>query len=246
MKFDIFSKVIFIILLPLFIQIKVVLANGEASEVSYIQSHAADPWEPLNRKVYRFNSVVDRWTLRPVARFYQWSVPTGLRNSIRHFFGNLQEPGRSINSALQGKWRDSGHSLVRFGLNTTVGVIGIFDVAADVGLEALNEDFGQTFAHWGWQESRYLVLPFLGPSSIRDTFGRGGDVIVDPTQQVQHVRTRNTVNGLSLLSVRTDLLSLEQLISGDEYAYVRDAYLQRRDFLIKDGQVEDSFLDDDF
>ena len=123
-----------------------------------------DPWENWNRGVYQFNSVVDKWTLKPVAKVYRWLMPSWGESAIQRFFANVSTPIHILNHALQGKWSGAVQSTGRFTVNTLMGFAGIFDVATPLGLIAEPEDFGQTLGAWGWQESRYVVLPFLGPS----------------------------------------------------------------------------------
>jgi phospholipid-binding lipoprotein MlaA len=148
----------------------------------------------------------------------------------------------ALNGALQGKGSHAGHSTGRFLVNSTLGVVGVFDVAKYMGLERRDpEDFGQTLAVWGVGQGNYVVLPFLGPSTLRDTFAEPVGWYMDPVTYISHVRTRNSAVVLDKVNDRSRLLDFEKSINGDRYTFFRDAYLQRRDYLIHDGKVEDDF-----
>ncbi len=204
---------------------------------------SVDPWEGLNRSIYKFNDIADRYLLKPVAKVYQKVTPQFIDSSISRFFDNLAEPASALNSLLQAKPLDSSKTIGRFLVNTTVGLVGFIDIATRWGIEQRPEDFGQTLAVWGVESGPYLMLPFYGPSTIRDTSGKVVDVYSDPVTYVDDVSTRNSIKAVDVIDTRADFLSAEELISGDRYVFIRDAYLQRRDFLIKDGVVEDSFGD---
>ncbi len=203
-----------------------------------------DPWEGFNRSIYKFNDVADRYALKPVAKVYDKITPQFIDSGITRFFDNLLEPASMLNALLQGKVVDAGKIFGRFIINTTAGLAGTMDVATKLGVEAMPEDFGQTLAVWGVESGPYLVLPLLGPSTLRDAFSRPVDTYTDPVTYVDHVRTRNSAKVIDLIDVRSDLLGTESLISGDRYVFIRDAYLQRRAFLVSDGEMEDSFEDD--
>jgi len=193
-----------------------------------------DPWEGWNRRVHRFNTALDRTVARPVARGYARVVPAPVRTGVGNFFSNLGEPLSAVNSLLQGKPKQAGKSLARFALNTTLGLGGLFDPASDANLPKGNEDFGQTLAVWGWKHSRYLELPLLGPRTVRDSFGLGGDMAASPLRQIDNEPVRYGLAGLSLVDARARLLSVDGLREGvpDDYSLVRDAWLQRRQYLI--------------
>lgn len=201
-----------------------------------------DPWEGLNRKVHEFNDVADRWVLKPVAEGYVKVTPNPVEQGVSNFFGNLLEVRNIFNDVLQWKWKQAGNDTGRFLINSTLGVAGVFDVARHMELKkSEGEDFGQTLAVWGVGSGPYLVLPFLGPSTIRDTAGLPADWVVHPIDQIDHVATRNSVRALDFLNTRAELLEAEEFISGDRYVFLREAYLQRREYLINDGAVEDDF-----
>jgi len=227
---------------------------GEIIDAGAAPVRNPDPWEGWNRRVHRFNAALDRSVARPVARGYARVVPIPVRTSIGNFFSNLGEPLSAVNSLLQGKPKQAGKSLARFALNTTLGLGGLFDPASDANLPKGNEDFGQTLAVWGWKHSRYLELPLLGPRTVRDSFGLGGEMAASPLRRIDDEPVRYGLAGLSLVDARTRLLSVDGLREGvpDDYALVRDAWLQRRQYLIHDrnGAQEQALpdyllLDDD-
>lgn len=204
-----------------------------------------DPWEGMNRKIFVFNEFFDKYLLKPIARTYDWLTPRPVDNHITHVYDNLQDVGIFMNNALQGKFEHALTDAGRVLVNSTLGVAGIFDVATNLGMEKHEEDFGQTFAVWRMGSGPYLVLPFLGPSTVRDAFGRIPDAYALPQRYLDHVPTRNSVYGVDIVDTRADLLKLEKLIQGDKYSFIRDAYLQRREYLIADGEIEDDFTADD-
>lgn len=201
-----------------------------------------DPWENFNRRVHGFNMTADKYFLRPVTKGYRFVTPEFVQTGVRNVFRNVLEVPSAINGVLQGKPGSAAHDSGRFLINSTLGVAGIFDVAQHMGLERSDqEDFGQTLAVWGFDQGPYLVLPFWGPSTVRDTMGLPVDWVTDPTFQVSHPRTRNTVLGFYVVNRRSQLMDLEEHLTGDHYTFIRDAYLQHRNFLIQDGEVEDTF-----
>lgn len=205
-----------------------------------------DPWEGFNRKVYGFNKFADTYALKPVAKGYNWITPDFLNDGITNVFGNLGETKNLLNDVLQFKLADAGTDIMRFVINSTVGVLGFFDVASGWGFDRNEEDFGQTLAAWGFKSGPYVVLPFWGPTTIRDGIGLVPDIYSVPQTYIDHDETRWAVYIVEGVDKRADLLSAEELIQGDEYSFIRDVYLQRREFLINDGAVEDDFVSDDF
>ncbi len=204
------------------------LPPGVQMPVSY------DPWEKFNRNMHAFNNAVDKAIARPLARSYVAVVPRPVRLGVSNFFSNLGEPITALNSLLQGKPVQAGQSLGRFLLNSTLGIGGIFDPASDARLPRKNEDFGQTLGVWGWKRSRYVELPLFGPRTIRDVFGLLGDAPLSPIRGVENDKTRFFLQGLQLVDVRAQLLSIDALREGavDEYALFRDSWLQRRNYQI--------------
>ncbi|MEP6908463.1 MAG: VacJ family lipoprotein [Pseudoxanthomonas sp.] len=199
-----------------------------------------DPWEKFNRGVHRFNNAVDRTIARPLAQGYVKVVPRPIRLGVGNFFSNLGEPITALNSLLQGKPLQAGQSLGRFLVNSTLGIGGIFDPATDAKLPRKNEDFGQTLGVWGWKRSRYVELPLFGPRTIRDVFGLLGDAPLSPIRQVEDDKTRFFLQGLQLVDVRAQLLSIDALREGavDEYALFRDSWLQRRNYQIGEDRKQ--------
>ena len=206
------------------------------------ESTTADPWQGFNRGVFVFNQKADRYLLKPIAKAYVRLTPTFFRRGVDNVLSNVMEVPSAINGLLQGNVSSAAHDTGRLLVNTTIGVAGIFDVAQHMGLaNSKNEDFGQTLAVWGVKSGPYVVLPLLGPSTLRDTSALPVDIYTDPRTYIDHVRTSNTVRGVSIVSLRASLLPIEKNITGDKYIFVRDAYLQHRNFLINNGDVQDSF-----
>jgi phospholipid-binding lipoprotein MlaA len=206
-----------------------------------------DPWQGFNRAVFKFNDKVDRWFLKPLAKSYKAVMPDPLETGVANIFANVQEVPNVINGLLQGDFKGASHDTGRLLVNTTLGIGGLLDVAKHMNLPAdEKEDFGQTLAVWGVGQGPYLVLPFWGPSTVRDGVGKPFDWYSDPTNYIDHVPTDNTVKGISLLNTRAQLLPLEKNLTGDKYVFIRDVYLQRRAYLINNGAVEDDFGTEDF
>jgi phospholipid-binding lipoprotein MlaA len=207
-----------------------------------------DPWEKLNRKVHRFNNVVDRHIATPLAKAYVAVVPRPVRLGVGNFFNNLGQPVSAVNSLLQGKPKQAVQALGRFMVNSTIGMAGIFDPATRVHLPNHSEDFGQTLGVWGWQRSRYLELPLFGPRTVRDVFGMVGDGPMAPLRGVEDDKIRVFLQGLQLVDVRTQLFAVDSMREGatDEYALTRDAWMQRRRYQIfgdRQQQHDDSLPD---
>jgi len=198
-----------------------------------------DPFEGFNRAMYSFNDGLDTVIVRPTAGVYKAITPDPVRTWIRNFFANIEDIFIGVNNMLQGKFADGWTDWVRFAFNTTLGVVGINDVASEMGLEKHNEDFGQTFGRWGLGSGPYLVLPFFGPSSVRDFGGLWIDWTVDPLwQYTRPIALRNSLVFVRGVSRRTDLLDASRILEEaalDKYVFQRDAYLQRRRALIYDG-----------
>lgn len=205
------------------------------------QAGEEDPWEGFNRAIFRFNDTVDTYALKPLAQGYQAVTPQFLEDGVHNVFGNLGDVGNLTNNLLQGKFHDAGVDTSRVIFNTTLGVLGFFDVAKHMGLQKNDEDFGQTLGAWGLGSGPYVVLPLLGPSTVRDAAGKVPDSFLEPYPYIDHVPTRNVTRGVDVIDTRASLLSAEKLISGDKYIFIRNAYLQNREFKVQDGQVEDDF-----
>jgi len=224
-----------------------VMLAGCAGRVAVEDRHPDDPWEGFNRGVFAFNDTLDRAVLKPVARGYRWATPQPVQTGVGNFFSNLGEIRTTLNSLLQGKPGNAGRSTSRFLLNTTVGIAGLWDVATPMGVTAEREDFGQTLGVWGVGEGPYLVLPLLGPSTVRDTGGLPLDMVTYPVYYVENDKVRYGLTALRIVDVRAGLLDQEELIQGDRYTFIRDAYLQRRRFEVSDGELgDDPFASEDF
>ena len=204
-----------------------------------------DPWEAWNRPVTSFNLALDKAILRPLAVGYRWITPQFGEDAIGRIFSNVGEISNLFNNLLQGEPLEAGNSTGRFLVNSTLGLGGIFDVANTLGLKKQDpEDFGQTLGVWGVESGPYLVLPFLGPSTLRDGPSRVVDWFLDPVNYIDENSIMFPINGVELIDLRSSLIENEGLISGDVYLFIRDAYLQRREFLIDDGELTESGFDD--
>ncbi len=232
--------------IPAWIVLLSLIASGCATRSPY--KEASDPLEPVNRVVYKFNDFFDRAILKPVAQGYEKVVPDMARTGVRNFYDNLREPITIVNGVLQGKGGQAAADTMRFGFNTIFGVFGLIDVSTGWGLERHKEDFGQTFAVWGFGEGWYLVLPVLGPSNVRDTVGLVPEWWMDP---IRYLVDDNTVRyaafGLLFVSERADLLTATEVLDAaslDPYLQVREAYRQQRWSQIHDGHPpEPDFFD---
>jgi phospholipid-binding lipoprotein MlaA len=197
----------------------------------------ADPIEPWNRAMFQFNDKLYFWALKPVARGYNAVVPEPARISVRSFFRNVAMPVRFVNSLFQGKFKAAGTELARFGINTTIGLVGFFDVAKSrFDLEAHNEDLGQTLGHYGMGGLMYIVWPFIGPSTVRDTIGYAGDSFLDPVSYIDPFEAAIGVNAYGQINKTSlELGTYEDMVESalEPYIAVRDAYIQYRNGLIK-------------
>jgi len=197
-----------------------------------------DPLEPLNRGIYKFNDVVDKAVLKPIATGYRDAMPDPVRTAVGNFFSNLDDVLVLLNDLLQFKPEQAASDFSRLVWNTSVGIAGLIDVATPMDLPKHNEDFGQTLGYWGIGDGPYLVLPFLGPSTLRDTVGTVVDVHFDPVAQHTPVAERNSAIAIHSVDNRSRLLDAEEVLDEaaiDRYVFLRDAYLQRRRGLVYDG-----------
>ena len=206
---------------------------------SFRTAAPGDPIEPINRGIYSFNNTFDHYLLKPIAKGYDAVVPGLVKTGVSNVFQNVSDAQSLVSDALQLKGAKFGDDLGRVMLNTTFGIGGLFDLATPMGIERGNEDIGQTLGYWGIGAGPYLVIPFLGPSSLRDAVGRYGDSQVNPLSYVSSVPVRNSLTGLSVLDARVGLFPAENLLnqaSLDKYTFLRSAYLQRRQSLVLDGK----------
>lgn len=215
----------------------VLLLTGCASS----NAPKADPWEGLNRATFSFNEGVDKVLLVPAAKGYQAVTPGFVRTGVSNAFSNVGDVGNGLNNLLQGKPSSALSDIGRVLVNSTLGILGLFDVATPMGLEKHNEDFGQTLGKWGVGSGPYVVLPFLGPRTLRDA------AAIYPDSQatgygrlIDHVATRNAVRGLDIIQIRAELLATTRTLdeaSLDKYQFLRDSYLQRRLNQVHDGKI---------
>ena len=200
--------------------------------------HRADPLEPVNRAVFRFNETLDEAVLQPVAKGYRAVLPDLVRTGVTNFFSNLDDVWIGVNNVLQGKLSDGIQDFARVTFNSTFGLLGLIDVATDFNLPKHNEDFGQTLGRWGIGSGPYLVLPLFGPSTVRDGLGLYADSYGDVIVNLNDVASRNTLYAHRLINTRTNLLDATRVLEEaalDKYRFVRDSFLQRRRNLVYDG-----------
>ena len=209
-------------------------------------ANPADPLESFNRGVFKFNDGVDRAILKPVATAYKAVTPAPVRTGVGNFFGNLGDVWSLVNNVLQAKPKESLVTLLRIGFNNILGFAGVFDIATEMKLQKNPEDFGQTLGYWGMGPGAYVVLPLLGPSTVRDGLGRIVDASADLVNNTKQVRVRNPAIVLRAVDSRAGVLDAGEVIDQaalDKYAFTRDAYLQRRKSLIgrEAAEVEERF-----
>ena len=221
------------------------MISGCATYSGNAMTNSSDPWQAVNRPVFAVNDTFDKMLFKPLAKGYDALTPDPVQNSITNFFSNLGEIDNAINNLFQGKPVQFATSIGRLAINSTVGIAGLFDVAAYVGLERAQEDLGQTFGVLGMQAGPYVVLPLLGSSSIRDIPGRIVSMYINPLSWLDDVSFRNIMVGVNAVDSRANLLAKEDIaseISNDKYTLYRDAFLEERDFQISDGNLSDSDL----
>lgn len=216
-------------------------------------AHPDDPWEGWNRGVFELNETLDSYAAQPIAQAYRNVTPQPVDDAITNIFSNLGDPFNAINALLQGKFTQALSDTSRFVVNSTVGVLGIFDVASHIGLDKHQEDFGQTLAVWGVGSGPYIYLPILGPSTVRDASGFAVDTFGFSSLDflslsIEEQRTYYSAVISKYVDIRADLIPVEDLIIGDKYSFLRTIYFQRRSFLINDGVVKavESEIEDDF
>jgi phospholipid-binding lipoprotein MlaA len=199
-----------------------------------------DPFEGYNRAVFSFNDAVDRTVLKPTATAYKKTVPSFARTGVNNFFGNLSDAWSAVNNLLQGKGQAGMGDVTRFALNSTFGILGVLDIASEAGIQKHNEDFGQTLGKWGVPSGPYLMLPLLGPSTVRDTAALPVDTAGDIWGYKDPVNWRNVGKGLSIVDTRATLLDASNLLEEaalDRYGFIREGFMQRRQSQVYDGNV---------
>jgi phospholipid-binding lipoprotein MlaA len=226
------------------------LVSGLLLTASAAFAETPDDWEGLNRRIFSFNDFFDRLFLKPLAKTYKKVIPGPVRQGVSNVFDNVDTPATVINQFLQGKPKEGFSDTGRFLVNTTLGIGGIFDVASRMGLPKHQEDFGQTFGVWGAGSGQHVMVPFRGSSTVRDAFGLVLDSLTSPLRFISPREVQYTTYGLYFTDARVGLLAAETLMggTGDAYLFQRDAFLQRREYLVLDGNVEmeDPFLTDEW
>ena len=225
--------------------IKVLIIILSLSFFSFIKSEV-DPFQNLNEKTHNLNQSLDKSIATPIAKVYRKVTPDFLEVGVTNFTDNIEDINIALNNLLQAKIKDGLSDILRFTINSTIGLLGFFDVASSMGFQKHYEDFGQTLAVWGVSDGPYIVLPILGPSSLRDTLARIPEAFMTPLLLIDHDRTGYELTAIDLLDKRARYLGLESIVVGDEYLFYRDAYFQSREFDINDGVIEDDFDDFDF
>lgn len=200
-----------------------------------------DRWEGMNRRIFAFNELADKYLMKPVAKGYKKITPRFVDDSITRMFENIHDLRSSINNLLQWEWYNAGQNFGRFTVNSTLGVVGIFDVASDIRLKKFPDDLGSTFAVWGMPEGPYMVLPFLGPSTLRDTAALFPEDYLRAYHYIDHDLTRYSVVAVYAIDLRADLLDFESVIVGDRYSFIRDYYIQSRRLKAGEQPAEDDF-----
>ena len=204
-----------------------------------------DPLEPFNRGVYGFNEAVDRAVLKPVATAYKAVTPQPVRSGVGNFFANLEDAWSAVNSVLQLKIQSAAENFMRFTVNSTLGLAGVIDIASEMRIERHPEDFGQTLGRWGVGAGPFVMLPLLGPSTLRDTVALPVDSRGDIVTNVEHVASRNSLKALNLVDLRASYLKAGSVIDDaalDKYSFTRDAFLQRRQYSVYDGNPPDEVV----
>jgi phospholipid-binding lipoprotein MlaA len=219
---------------------------GCASIPAGVTPSPHDPWEPFNRSVFEFNEGLDAYLLKPVVAGYRFILPEFVRDGIYNFFSNYSDIYTALQNLLQGKPDYAFSDLMRVVVNTTFGLGGLIDMASPAGLPKHKEDWGQTFGVWGIPSGPYVVLPFFGPSSVRDTFGTAADLESDYLfRLLPDVALRNSITGLRVVNARNTYYEAGDLLDGaalDKYSFVRDAYIQRRQYQINEGRDDEEPL----
>ena len=202
-----------------------------------------DPWEPFNRKVYVFNDTLDTWVLRPVAKGYKFVMPDVAQHGVTNFILNIYEFNSFFNSLFQGEFVGASQAGGRFLVNSTLGLLGFIDVATPMGIEPFRADFGQTLAVWGVDSGPFVMMPVIGPRTVRSTVGYFTDTYTSIPALINEDTWAWTFWTIEIIDYRARLLDAEDLMTGDRYIFLRDAYLSRREAFVSRGQVEDTFSD---
>ena len=205
-----------------------------------------DPLESINRPMFVLNDGLDMFIIRPLAIGYDAIMPNFAKRGMGNFFANMYDANAAVNSVLQGRLNGAAQGAGRFLVNSTIGLLGFVDVATPMGIDPYRTDFGHTLAIWGVPEGPYVMVPFFGPRTFRSGTGTIFDAFVSVQASIDNVPLRNTIWGMETVDARSRFLRVDELISGDRYIFVRDAYLQQREIFVNDGKVEDNFSDFDY
>lgn len=215
--------------------------QGAVDKVMGSKGQRLDPWESWNRKVFAFNENIDEHVLKPVAKAYAELVPGPIRTGIDNFFGNIADTWSAVNLFLQGRFKAGVEQGMRFAVNSTLGFVGLLDIATEAGLEKNSQDFGKTLGKWGMGTGAYIVWPFFGPSSVRDSLALPIDWQAAPGVIYDDGRKKVAITALNLVNARSNFLRAGEMLEGialDKYTFYRDAYLQRRGSFDDDDEVE--------
>jgi phospholipid-binding lipoprotein MlaA len=221
--------------------LSILLLLPMSSVLAQEESVNPDPLESINRPLFALNNTLDKYLVRPIAVGYDFIMPAPAQRGVGNFFANIYDFSSALNAVLQGRLEGAAQGGGRFLVNSTVGVLGVFDVATPMGIRPYRTDFGHTLAIWGLPPGPYIMVPLYGPRTFRSGTGTIVDTYTSVPTYIDNVPLRNSIWGLELVDGRSRLLNAEQLMSGDRYIFVRDAYLQQRQYFITDGEVEDSF-----
>ena len=234
---------------PILIIFTLILLSG-CSYQNELTNDPKDPLENRNRSIYAFNENMDEAILEPAADGYNYITPNFLQRGFNNFFGNVNYPITIINQLLQGNLEELLQDTLRFTINTTIGVFGLFDPASSIGFPEHDEDFGQTLAVWGVPEGPYLMLPFFGPKTLRSLTGDFTDVLFNPLLNIDDTNLKIKINLINILQDRSDLSTIEEELdnSFDPYQFIKDSYIQNRNYKINNGDItdDDEELDFDF
>ncbi len=231
------------VILPLLLTFSLSLLSSQAQAQVIVDESGIDPLEAVNRRMFALNKGLDTFIMRPMAQTYHVLMPDIGERGVGNFFANLYDANAAFNALLQWQLAGAAQSGGRFLVNSTAGFLGLIDVATPIGIRPYRTDFGHTLAVWGVESGPYLMIPFFGPRTVRSGAGTLVDIYASPQAFIDNVRVRNTLYGLELIDGRARLLKAEALLSGDEYIFVRDAYLQQREFFVNGGVVIDNFSD---
>jgi phospholipid-binding lipoprotein MlaA len=208
-----------------------------------VEEREIDPWEPVNRKIFAFNETLDKYILKPTARGYRFVMPDAAERGVSNFIANIYQFNSVINSLLQGRLDGAAQSGGRFVVNSTLGLLGVFDVATPLGIQPHRADFGQTLAVWGFEPGPFVMLPFFGPRTIRSGAGYLFDTYTSIPALIDNREAAWAFWTVEVIDYRASLLDADDLITGDRYIFLRDAYISARETFVNGGVVEDSFSD---